>query len=54
MIILKGNQIMKIRHIIVAVVVIAAFFNYVLPFVGKQLDKEFSCVHTSKGVVCDK
>ena len=45
---------MKIRHIIVAVVVIAVFFNYVLPFVGKQLDKEFSCVHTSKGVVCDK
>ena len=45
---------MKIRHILVAIVVIAAFFNYVVPAIGKQLDKEFSCVHTSKGVVCDK
>ena len=53
MIILKGNQIMKIRHILVVVVAVAAFFSAV-NFVGKQLDKEFSCVHTSKGVVCDK
>ena len=45
---------MKIRHILVVVVIVVAFFNYVLPVVGKQLDKEFSCVHTSKGVVCDK
>ena len=52
MIILKGNQIMKIRHIIVAVVVIAVFFNYVLPFVGKQLDKEFSCYETAAGNTC--
>ena len=44
---------MKIRHIIVVVVAVAAFFSAV-NFVGKQLDKEFSCVHTSKGVVCDK
>ena len=45
---------MKIRHILVVVVIVVAFFNYVLPVVGAQLDKEFSCVHTSKGVVCDK
>ena len=44
---------MKIRHIIVAVVIAISFF-YAIDFVGKQLDKEFSCVHTSKGVVCDK
>ena len=44
---------MKIRHILVVVVAVAAFFSAV-NFVGKQLDKEFSCVHTSKGVVCDK
>ena len=53
MIILKGNQIMKIRHILVVVVAAISFF-YAIDFVGKQLDKEFSCVHTSKGVVCDK
>ena len=44
---------MKIRHILV-VVVAAISLYYVLPVVGAQLDKEFSCVHTSKGVVCDK
>ena len=44
---------MKIRHIIVVVVAVAAFF-YAVDIIGKQLDKEFSCVHTSKGVVCDK
>ena len=44
---------MKIRHILVVVVAVAAFFSAV-NFIGKQLDKEFSCVHTSKGVVCDK
>ena len=53
MIILKGNQIMKIRHILVVVVAAISFF-YAIDLVGKQLDKEFSCVHTSKGVVCDK
>ena len=53
MIILKGNQIMKIRHILVVVVAAASFF-FAVDLVGKQLDKEFSCVHTSKGVVCDK
>ena len=45
---------MKIRHIIVAVVIIVVFFNYVLPFVGAQLDKEYSCYHASEGLVCDK
>ena len=44
---------MKIRHILVVVVVVVSFF-YAVDFVGQQLDKEFSCVHTSKGVVCDK
>ena len=44
---------MKIRHIIVVVVAVAAFFSAV-NFVGKQLDKEFGCYHTSKGLVCDK
>ena len=53
MIILKGNQIMKIRHILVVAVAIISFF-YAVDFVGKQLDKEFSCYHTAKGVVCDK
>ena len=53
MIILKGNQIMKIRHILVVIVAAASFF-FAVDLVGKQLDKEFSCVHTAKGVVCDK
>ena len=44
---------MKIRHILVVVVIVVAFF-YAVDIIGKQLDKEFSCVHTSKGVVCDK
>ena len=44
---------MKIRHILV-VVVAAISLYYAIGLVGKQLDKEFSCVHTSKGVVCDK
>ena len=43
---------MKIRHILV--VVAAASFFFAVDLVGKQLDKEFSCVHTAKGVVCDK
>ena len=53
MIILKGNQIMKIRYILVVVVVAASFF-YAVSIVGKQLDKEYSCYHTSEGLVCDK
>ena len=53
MIILKGNQIMKIRHILVVVVAAISFF-YAVDFVGQQLDKEYSCYHTSKGLVCDK
>ena len=52
MIILKGNQIMKIRHILVVVVAISLY--YAVDFVGQQLDKEYSCYHTSKGLVCDK
>ena len=53
MIILKGNQIMKIRHILVVVAAAISFF-YAVDFVGQQLDKEYSCYHTSKGLVCDK
>ena len=53
MIILKGNQIMKIRQSIVAVVIAISFF-YAIDFVGAQLDKEYACYHTSKGLVCDK
>ena len=44
---------MKIRHILVVVVAAISFF-YAVDFVGKQLDKEFDCYHTSKGLVCDK
>ena len=42
---------MKIRHIIVVVVAVAAFFSAV-NFVGKQLDKEFSCYETAAGNTC--
>ena len=45
---------MKIRHILVVVVAVAAAFFYAVDFVGQQLDKEYSCYHTSKGLVCDK
>ena len=51
MIILKGNQIMKIRHILV-VVVAAISLYYAIDFVGKQLDKEFSCYETAAGNTC--
>ena len=44
---------MKIRHILV-VVVAAISLYYAIDLVGKQLDKEFDCYHTSKGLVCDK
>ena len=45
---------MKIRHIIVVVVAVAISLYYVLSVVGAQLDKEYACYHTSKGLVCDK
>ena len=51
MIILKGNQIMKIRHILVVVAAIISFF-YAIDLVGKQLDKEFSCYETAAGNTC--
>ena len=44
---------MKIRHIIVAVVVAISLY-YAVDIIGKQLDKEYACYHTSKGLVCDK
>ena len=44
---------MKIRHILVVVVAAISFF-YAVDIIGKQLDKEFGCYHTSKGLVCDK
>ena len=42
---------MKIRHILVVVVAVAAFFSAV-NFVGKQLDKELGCYETSTGNTC--
>ena len=42
---------MKIRHILVAAAVVIFFF-YAVDFVGKQLDKEFSCYETAAGNTC--